>query len=171
MKGFFTDLRSEVIAPSNDLWVERSYDFIDRCSLHPFSGGCEGSIVPFDGLFAGFYDGRIPLSCHVFSDWILPDRETKKVEAHVAVAFLLCFKGVGVSCFGIFQFSSHAFEPCLDSLFTPLDAFPRIVEDDKVIGVSDAEGVLVDSYPVFPPKYWSTCFLHYIFETVERDIC
>ena len=101
----------------------------------------------------------------------MPDRETKKVEAHVSVAFLLCFKGVGVSCFGIFQFSSHAFEPFLDSLFTPLDAFPRIVEDDKVIGVADAEGVLVDSYPVFPPKYWSTCFLHYIFETVERDIC
>src|SRR6266568_2387661 len=126
VKGFFTDLRSEVIAPSNDLWVERSYDFIDRCSLHPFSGGCEGSIVPFDSLFAGFDDGRIPLSCHVFSDWILPDRETKKVEAHVSVAFLLCFKGVGVSCFGILQFSSHAFEPFLDSLFTPLDAFPRI---------------------------------------------
>jgi len=101
----------------------------------------------------------------------LPDRETKKVEAHVSVAFLLCFKGVGVSCFGIFQFSSHAFEPFLDSLFTPLDAFPRIVEYDKVIGVSDAEGVLVDSYSVFPPKYWSTCFLHYIFETVKRDIC
>src|SRR5262252_2489868 len=40
-----------------------------------------------------------------------------------------------------------------------------------VIGVSDAESVLVDSYSVFPPKYWSTCFLHYIFETVERDIC
>ena len=62
MKGFFTNLRSEVIAPSNDLWVERSYDFIDRCRFHPFSGGCEGSIVPFDGLFAGFYDGRIQLS-------------------------------------------------------------------------------------------------------------
>jgi len=62
MKGLFTDLRSEVIAPSNDLWVERSYDFIDRSSFHPFYGGCEGSIVPFDGLFAGFYDGRIPLS-------------------------------------------------------------------------------------------------------------
>ena len=62
VKGFLTDLRSDVIAPSNDLWVERSYDFIDRCSFHPFSGGCEGSIVPFDGLFAGFYDGRIPLA-------------------------------------------------------------------------------------------------------------
>ena len=41
----------------------------------------------------------------------------------------------------------------------------------RAIGVSDAECVLVDSYPVFPPKYWSTGFLHYIFETVERDIC
>ena len=101
----------------------------------------------------------------------MPDRATKKVEAHVSVAFLLCFKGVGVSCVGILPFSSHAFEPFLDRLFTPLDAFPRLVEDDKVIGVSDAEGVLVDSYAVFPPQYWPTCFLHYIFETVERDIC
>ena len=62
VKGFLTDLRSDVIAPSNDLWVERSYDFISRCSLHPFYGCCEGSIVPFDSLFAGFYDGRIPLA-------------------------------------------------------------------------------------------------------------
>jgi hypothetical protein len=101
--------------------------------------------VPFDSLFAGFYDGRLQLSCHVLADWILPDRETKKVEAHVSVAFLLGFKGVGVSCFGIFQCSSHAFEPFLDRLFTPLDAFPRLVEDDKVIGVADAACVLVDS--------------------------
>ena len=100
----------------------------------------------------------------------MPDREPKKVKAHISVAFLLCFKGVGVACFGIFQFSSHAFQPFLDRLFTPWDAFPRIVEDDQVIGVSDAECVLGDSYAVFPPKDWSTCFLHYIFETVERDI-
>ena len=80
-----------------------------------------------------------------------------KVEAHVSVAFLLCFKGVGVSCFGIFQFSSHAFQPFLDRIFTPLYAFPCAMEYDKIIGVPDACRSLVDLFSVETGEFWSTC--------------
>jgi hypothetical protein len=100
-----------------------------------------------------------------------PDREPKQVAAHVAVACLLGFQGVGVAGFGLLPCSSQAFEPGLASLLTPLAAFPGMVEYDPGLGVAAAECGLGDSSAVFPPTDWSTCFLHSLFEPGERAIC
>ena len=54
-----------------------------------------------DTLVTGGYDGLVRLVGFglVLSDWKLPNRKAQEVEAHVSVACLLCFKGVGQPCF------------------------------------------------------------------------
>jgi len=90
------------------------------------------------------------------SDWELSDRETQEVETHVVLAFLLCFEGVGEPGFGLFEFEPHALQPFLDGFFAPLDAFPGGMEDDKVVGIPDAMGDVVEPLPIDCPSLWSS---------------
>src|SRR5215470_3021009 len=86
--------KSQVIAPAHNLGVEHCDDCIGGGGFHPFYGRCQVSIMSFYAVFAGLYDGFIPLLGLIFSDWELSNGKAQEVETHVAVAFLLCFQGV-----------------------------------------------------------------------------
>ena len=127
--------------------------------------------MSFYAVCAGLYDGLIPLLGFILSDWELSNGKAKKVEAHVAVAFLLCFKGVGKPCFGLLEFEPHAFEPFLDSLFASLYAFPCVMEDDKVVGIPDTIGPMGELLAVYRMCGWATGVFHDVFEAVQRNVC
>ena len=125
-----------------------------------------------DALFAGFDDGLVGLVTArlVLSHGKLPNREAQEVETHVSVAFLRCCEGVGEPCFGVFECEPHACEPFLDGLFASLDAFPRIVEDDEIVGISNAMGCMVDRPPFYLASAWSTGVFHCDFEAMKRNV-
>jgi len=77
---------------------------------------------------------------------------------------------VGEPCFGVFEFESHAFQPFLDRIFTPLYAFPCIVEHHEVVGILDAVCLVGDLFSSFVAFSWSPCLFHYGFETMKRNV-
>jgi len=126
--------------------------------------------VPGNAVFAGVYDGLVSFLGLVLSDRKLADSKVQEVEPHVSVTFLLCFKGVGVPCFGVLPFEPHVVEPCLESLLASLYAFPGIVEYHEVVGISDAACCVPDYPSVFPLFFRPTGFFHYVFEAVKRNV-
>ena len=101
----------------------------------------------------------------------MSNSKAKEVETHVSVAFLLRFKGVGTPCFGVLEFEPHAFEPFLDSLFASLYAFPCVMEDDKVVGLSDTVCAVGELLAVHRMCCWPTGLFHYVFEAMKRNVC
>lgn len=106
----------------------------------------------------------------MLSRWELPNRKAEKVKPNVSPAFLFFFQGVGESRFCVFQFEPHAFQPFLDGLFASLYTFPRVVEDDKVVGVSDAVYVVFDPLPSYHYRCGSSRLLHYVFKAMKRNV-
>lgn len=171
-KGFGTHLRLVVVAPTDDLPVESHDHLVERCGAHPFYRRRETVVMGVDALFAGFDDGLVGLVTArlVLSHRKLPNREAQEVKAHVSVAFLRCCEGVGEPCFRIFECESHAGEPFLDGLFASLDAFPRIVEDDEIVGIANAMGGMVDRSPFSLASAWSTSVFYCDFEAMKRNV-
>ena len=88
----------------------------------------------------------------------------------MSVACLFCFKGVGKPCFCVLEFSPHAFEPCLDSLFASLYAFPCVMEYDNVVGLSDTVCAVGELLAVHRMCSWSTGLFPSVFEAVKRHV-
>ena len=170
VQGVCTPCCLAVIAPSDHLWVAHVYSCVWGGGLHPFSDRCQDLRVPFSAVFAGVYDGLLSLLCLILSDWELSTGKAKEVATHVAVACLLCCKGVGTPCFCVLAFSPPACEPCLESLCASLYAFPWVMEDDQVVGISETVCAVGELLAVHRMCSWSTGVLHSVFEAVQRTV-
>jgi len=129
-------------------------------------------VIGIDALLAGFDDGLVGLVTArlVLSHGKLPNREAQEVKTHVSIAFLRCREGVGEPCFRLFEGEPHAGEPFLDGLFASLDAFPRIMENDEIVGITNTMGGMVDYPPFFPASAWSAGSFHCDFEAMKRNV-
>ena len=160
-----------VIAPSHSLPGDGVSDVVSPCGSPPFSDLCSRPPVSVYAACAGFSAGRVSRSCLLCADGAWSDGQAQDVTTHVSLACLRGCEGGGAPWWCVLACSPQASPPCLDGLFAPLSAFPRLMEDDTVVGLSSAMDVVADLLAFACHLGWSAWLLPSVFQAVKRHGC